>query len=79
MTGLEAGRPDVPKLSLAERDRRWAAVRAMMERERLDVLVAPQHSGAWEQLQAAVRYLVGIGGQCAPAAVVLPLDGEVTR
>jgi len=33
--------PLYPQFSLAERDRRWAAVRALMRAERLDVIVVP--------------------------------------
>jgi len=71
----------VPHFSLGERDRRWARVRQLMERDNLDVLVAPSHTGAWDQLQANVRYLTGIGGGSATAGCVFPrdpADGEVT-
>ena len=64
----------VPRFSLAERERRWKLVRQLMDRDGLDAIVAPSLGG----LQAAVRYLTGIGGNNAPVAVVFPHAGEVT-
>ena len=72
-TGLE-----LPMFTLAERDRRWARVRELMRRDGIDVIVAPDHTGMWDQFQANVRYLTCIGGNSCPAAAVFPLDGEVT-
>lgn len=69
---------DVPAFSLAERDRRWATVRDRMREERLDVIFVPPNTGLWDQFQSNVRYLTGIGGNCAQAAAVIPLDGDVT-
>jgi len=34
-----------PRFSLAERDRRWKAVRELMRQQQLDVIVTPQNSG----------------------------------
>lgn len=68
----------IPTFSLGERDRRWARVRGIMGRERLDAVVALPNSGHWDQFQADVRYLTQIGGNCTEAAVVFPLEGEVT-
>ena len=70
-------RPEVPRLSLAERDRRWARVRTLMEREDLDVILALNHSGSWDQSNANGRYLTSIGGNCAWISVVFPRAGEV--
>jgi Xaa-Pro aminopeptidase len=50
----------------------------MMEREGIDVLVCPQNTGGWDQLQANSRYLTTIGGFGTPVAVVFPADGAVT-
>ncbi|MCO5972632.1 M24 family metallopeptidase [Actinoallomurus soli] len=69
---------DVPRFSPAERDQRWRRVRALMREERLDAIFVPPNTGLFDQLQANVRYLTGIGGNCFPAAAVFPLDGEVT-
>lgn len=69
---------DVPRFSLAERDHRWRRVRASMREERLDAIFVPPNTGLYDQFQANVRYLTGIGGNCFQAAAVFPLDGEVT-
>ena len=69
---------DVPRFSLAERDRRWAHVRALMRQEKLDVILVPPNTGLWDQFGANVRYLTGIGGGCAQVGAVFPLDGAVT-
>jgi Xaa-Pro dipeptidase len=71
--------PDfVPKFSLAERDARWSRVRSLMERDDIDVIFAPPHTGLFDMMQANVRYLTGIGGNHAMAAAVFPREGEVT-
>lgn len=67
-----------PRFSLAERDRRWAAVRAEMARAGVDVLVGLPHTGHWDHWQSDVRYLTQIGGHNVDAAVVFPLEGEPT-
>src|SRR5712691_8301731 len=68
-----------PRFSLAERDRRWRAVRDAMRRERLDVIVTPQNTGHSMDFQANTRYLSHCGGGGdADIAAVLPLEGEVT-
>lgn len=68
----------VPRFSLAERDRRWARVRALMARDDLDAIFAPPNTGMFDTFQANVRYLTGIGGNHAMAAAVFPREGEVT-
>ncbi|HEY7060300.1 MAG TPA: hypothetical protein VII06_02390 [Chloroflexota bacterium] len=68
----------IPIFDIAERDRRWARVRAAMAQAGLDCLVGFPNSGHWDQFQAAVRYLTQIGGNTTEAAVVFPLDGTVT-
>lgn len=69
---------DVPRFSLAERDRRWGRVRAAMRREGVDAIFVPPNTGLWDHFQANVRYLTGIGGNCSQAAAVFPLEGAVT-
>lgn len=69
---------DVPRFSLTERDERWARVRSLMREEELDAIFVPPNTGLWDQFQANVRYLTGIGGNCSQAAAVFPLEGEVT-
>jgi Xaa-Pro dipeptidase len=73
-----AERLDVPHLSLAERDRRWARVRALMARDGLDAIVAPPHTGHHDHFSANVRYLTGLGGFSLEVGAVFPREGEVT-
>ncbi len=67
-----------PLFSLAERDRRWRAVRALMQRHDLDVIVTPQNSGHSADYQANTRYLTHCGGGEPDLAAVFPLAGNVT-
>lgn len=71
-------RPEVPRLSLAERDRRWAKVRELMAREQLDAIITLANSSYWDQANANGRYLTSIGGNCTPISVVFPRVGPVT-
>ncbi|HLY64293.1 MAG TPA: M24 family metallopeptidase, partial [Chloroflexota bacterium] len=68
----------IPTFSLAERERRWARVRDAMRRANLEAIIGLPNSSHWDQFQADVRYLTQIGGNCTEAAVVFPLEGEVT-
>jgi Xaa-Pro aminopeptidase len=75
----DEGLDPYPRFSLAERARRWAAVRARMAEQGLDVLVAPQNSAHSTDFQANSRWLSHCGGGGdADIAVVFPLDGDVT-
>src|SRR4051812_31043637 len=68
-----------PRFSLAERDRRWPAVRARMTDAGIDVIVCPNNTGNSTDFQANSRYLSHVGGGGdADVAVVFPLHGEVT-
>lgn len=68
-----------PRFSLAERDRRWKAVREEMAARNLDVIVCPNNTGHSTDFQANSRYLSHVGGGGdADIAVVFPLEGEVT-
>jgi hypothetical protein len=68
-----------PRFSLAERDRRWKAVRAMMREQNIDVIVCPNTTGHSTDFQSSSRYLTHVGGGGdADIAVVFPLEGEVT-
>ena len=68
-----------PRFSLAERDRRWQAVRAKMAAAGIDVIVCPNNTGNSTDFQANSRYLSHVGGGGdADIAVVFPLSGEVT-
>ena len=70
--------PDVPRLSLTERDARWARVRSLMDRDGLDAIVALHNSSNWDAGNANGRYLSCIGGNCAQISVVFPREGAVT-
>ena len=66
----------LPRLSLAERDRRYAAVRAAMAESGLDCILAPENTGEWDACQPDVRYRTTIGGGGTAAAAVFPAKGE---
>ena len=68
-----------PQFSLAERDRRWAAVRKAMARDDLDVIVVPNNTGHSTDFQANVRWLTHVGGGGdADIAAVFTRDGAAT-
>ncbi len=67
-----------PRFTIAERDRRWKAVREQMRRQNIDVIVTPQNSGHSTDYQANTRYLTHCGGGESDVAAVFPLEGEVT-
>lgn len=68
-----------PRFSRAERDRRWAAVRAKMQDSGIDVIVVPNNTGHSTDFQANARYLTHVGGGGdSDIAAVFPLEGEVT-
>ena len=72
------GPEDYPRFSEAERELRWAKVRALMRRDGIDLIVGFPNSHTFDSFQASTRYLTGIGGNCAAVGVVFPLSGEVT-
>ena len=68
-----------PRFSLAERNRRWKAVREKMRAQKLDVIVVPNNTGHSTDFQSNARYISHVGGGGdADVAVVFPLEGEVT-
>jgi len=68
-----------PLFSLAERDRRWSALRKLMNEQEMDVIVTPHNSGHSTDYQANSRWISQCGGGGdADIAVVFPLEGEVT-
>jgi Xaa-Pro dipeptidase len=68
-----------PRFSLAERDRRWKAVRDLMRQQRIDVLITPNNTGHSTDFQSNTRYLTHCGGGGdADIAAVFPLEGDVT-
>jgi Xaa-Pro dipeptidase len=68
----------IPRLSLAERDRRYRAVREAMTADNLDVLLCPASTARWEQTMADSRYLTTIGGFGTETLTIFPREGEVT-
>jgi Xaa-Pro dipeptidase len=71
-------RLELPSLSLAERDRRWAAVRAQMRARELDAIVLWGWPLMWDFCTANARYLCPIGGNAEFNVLVFPLAGEPT-
>ena len=68
----------LPRLSLAERDRRYALVRAAMAAAGIDLIVAPASTARWEQTMADSRYLTSIGGFGTETLTIFPRQGEST-
>src|SRR5581483_2714448 len=70
---------DYRRFSIAERDRRWKAVRALMARDGIDVIIAPPNNGNSTDWQADARYLSHCGGGAdASIGCVFPIDDEPT-
>ncbi len=70
---------EYPRFSIAERDRRWKTVRALMAEQGIDVIVCPNNTGHSTDFQANSRYLTHVGGGGdADIAVVFPLEGDPT-
>ena len=69
---------EVPRLSLAERDRRWDAVRASMREKGLDCLVLCGWPLMYDFNTANARYLCPIGGNSTHNLLVFPVDRDPT-
>jgi Xaa-Pro aminopeptidase len=65
-----------PRFSTAERDRRYAAVRAAMKERGFACLIVPHNTGDWDNCQPDLRYLSCVGGGGMAAGLVFPLEGE---
>ena len=63
-------------LSLAERDRRWANIRAEIESRGLDALLIRGISTKWDSGTANVRYISQIGGNGEEAMAIFPAKGD---
>lgn len=63
-------------LSLGERDRRFAAVRARMSGRGLRALLFAPNTGDWDNFQPGLRYLTSVGGGGVAAAGVFLIDTE---
>ena len=68
--------PNLPQLTLDERDRRHALVRQSMASQDIDCLLIPQNTGEWDACQADARYLTSIGGGGTAVATVFPVAGD---
>ena len=71
-------RLELPRLSIAERDRRWAETRAEMRKRGLDCLVLWGWPAMWDFCTANARYLCPIGGNAENNTLIFPLEGEPT-
>jgi Xaa-Pro aminopeptidase len=69
---------ELPRLSLAERDRRWGAVRRAMAERNLDAIVLWGWPVMWDFYTANARYLCPIGGNAEFNVLVFPAEGEPT-
>ncbi|MBM2809930.1 MAG: family metallopeptidase [Chloroflexi bacterium] len=70
---------DYRRFSIAERDRRWKAVRTVMARDGIEVIIAPPNPGNSTDWQADARYLSHCGGGAdASIGCVFPLNDEPT-
>jgi Xaa-Pro dipeptidase len=68
----------LPQISLAERDRRWTAVRGVMRERKLDALFLCGWPLMWDFKVANARFLSTIGGNAEFNLMVFPLEGEPT-
>ncbi|MDB5405268.1 MAG: hydrolase/M24 family peptidase [Rhodospirillales bacterium] len=69
---------ELPRLSLAERDRRWSRTRKEMRARDIDCLVLWGWPAMWDFCTANARYLCPIGGNAENNTLVFPLEGEPT-
>ncbi len=71
-------RLELPRMSIAERDRRWSAMRAEMRKRGIDCLVLWGWPTMWDFGTANARYLCPIGGNAENNTLIFPLEGEPT-
>src|SRR5262245_53247952 len=69
---------ELPRLSLKERDWRWATVRREMEARDLDAIVLWGWPTMWDFCIANTRYLCPVGGNAEFNVLVFPRAGEPT-
>ena len=67
---------ELPRLSLAERDRRYAAVRKEMAARGLDAIVLWGWPMMWDFYTANARYLWPIGGNAEFNVLIFPARGR---
>ncbi|MGE0743646.1 MAG: M24 family metallopeptidase [Rhodospirillales bacterium] len=73
-----AVRDPLPRLSVAERDRRYGLIRRRMAAAKLDALILPANHARWDQMMADSRYATTIGGFGTETLTIFPREGEVT-
>jgi Xaa-Pro dipeptidase len=71
-------RLELPRLSLAERDRRWDVTRREMDARGLDCLVLWGWPAMWDFCTANARYLCPVGGNSEHNVLVFPRHGDPT-
>jgi Xaa-Pro aminopeptidase len=69
---------ELPRLSIAERDRRWAVTRQAMKARGLDAIVLWGWPLCWDFSTANARYLSPIGGNAEFNVLVFPAKGDPT-
>ena len=69
---------ELVRLSLAERDRRWALARKQMDERGLDCLVLWGWPAVWDFCTANARYLSPIGGNAEFNVLIFPRNGDPT-
>jgi Xaa-Pro aminopeptidase len=67
-----------PVFSLAERDARWAKVRRLMARDKIDLIVCLPGGRAHERGAADARYLTQLGENGDESTVAFPIEGDIT-
>ena len=71
--------PNFYQLSTAERDRRWQAIRAGMDRLGVDCLLLSGNSGRWNEMLSNVRYVCGYADNLSGIGyAIFPRDGDGT-
>ena len=70
---------DVPRFSLAERDSRWARVRALMRQEKLDVIFVPPNTGMWGYVSGERPLFDGDRRQLRPSRGDIPAGRRCHR
>lgn len=71
-------RLELPRMSMAERDRRWSITRRQMRERGIDCLLLWGWPAMWDFSTANARYLSPIGGNAENNTLIFPLQGEPT-
>jgi Xaa-Pro aminopeptidase len=71
-------RLELPRISIAERDRRWTVTRQQMRARGIECLVLWGWPAMWDFSTANARYLCPIGGNAENNTLIFPLHGEPT-